>query len=104
MKSTIRVDYDFDANETFIQLNIPTSEPHHMVDVDVKLDLADKHLKNFIEQSSTRGLELVYPNDNNDNSTPQIRLKQSTTTNNVRLGSEQLDELREKGELTYTQK
>lgn len=97
MKSTIRVDFDFDTNETFIQLNVASVA----VDIDDfrkkgiqvvnegNLDLADKHLKSFIEQANNRGIELSYPNGNNDNSTPQIRLsKEKEVGYNVQENSD----------------
>ncbi|WP_347216528.1 hypothetical protein [Chryseobacterium sp.] len=77
MKSTIRVDFDFDTNEPFIQLGLSVPKPaHYMVDVEApNIDLADKTLRSFLEQANNRGMELVYPKGNQDNTAPQIRLK-----------------------------
>lgn len=75
MKSTIRVDLDFDKNEPFIQITLASTETHHMIDVDTKLDLADKALKSFVEQANIRGIEIIYPEGRNNNSSPQIRVK-----------------------------
>lgn len=112
MKSTIRVDYDFDKNETFIQVNVASIA----VEIDdfrrkgiqvvneSSLDLADKHLRSFVEQANVRGLELVYPNYNNDNSMPQIRLKPyeenvnvDQLSSTVGISQEKYNELIEKG-------
>lgn len=67
MKSTIRVDFDFDTNEPFIQLNLVDSNEH--------LELADKHLRRFVDLQSSVGLKLIYPPRNTDNRTPQIRVE-----------------------------
>ena len=82
MKSTIRVDFDFDTNEPFIQIGLSTPKSaHYMLDVEVpNIDLADKTLRSFLEQANNRGLQLVYPNNNYDNTAPQIRLKDNSVS------------------------
>lgn len=75
MKSKVLVDFDFNQNEPFIQITLASTETHHMVDVDTKLDLADKALKSFVEQANIRGIEIIYPEGRNNNSSPQIRVK-----------------------------
>ena len=74
MKSTIRVDFDFDKNETFIQLNLAGKKDYHYMEDAPNLDLADKHLSAFVEQAMIRGIELSYSRDSNDNSMPKIAL------------------------------
>lgn len=72
MKSKILVDYDFNRNETFLQLRLEGW------DVDGG-ELVDKHLKNFIEQANNAGgLEVFY--NGAGNGLPQIRIKGSTAT------------------------
>lgn len=77
MKSTIRVDFDFDTNETFIQLGLSVPQPANppLENLLPNIDLADKHLKNFVENANIRGIELYYPEHTEDGRSPQIRLK-----------------------------
>lgn len=69
MKSTIRIKQDFDRNEPFIQLKLDTANP------DQDVDLVDSVLIHFVELASNRGLELTYPDRNNDYRIVEIRLK-----------------------------
>lgn len=69
MKSTIRIKQDWGKQEPFIQLKLDVSNPNEEV------DLADSTLIHFVQQANIRGIDLVFPKGNNDNSMPQIRLK-----------------------------
>lgn len=60
MNSKIRVDFDFDANEPFLKIDLREGE------------LADKALKNFMEQISDNGVEIKFGNSNNE---VQLRIK-----------------------------
>jgi len=68
MKSTIRVEMDFDSGKPYLQINLP--ETHPMVE-DLSLDLVDKTLRFFKEEASMHGVELVHRGDMNK---PQIRI------------------------------
>lgn len=54
MNSKIRVEHDFDTNESFIQLTLESG------------DNSDKTLKNFVNQVSDRGIELIWTKNNDD--------------------------------------
>lgn len=70
MKSTIRIKQDWEKNEPYIQLKLDTANPNEEV------DLADSALIHFVQRANNLGLELVYQNSNEDNRSPQIRLKE----------------------------
>lgn len=82
MKSTIRVEMDFDSGKPYLQINLP--ETHPMVE-DPSLDLVDKTLRFFKEEASMHGVELVHRGDMNK---PQIRIlppKQVTCPESINL-------------------
>jgi len=64
MKSKIRVEYDFDKKEPYLQLFLEVPEE----------DLADRTLKHFIEEGSKNGFEVIHPKNNENNNVPQIRV------------------------------
>lgn len=66
MKSKILVDYDFDANETFLQLRLDGWNEDGG-------ELPDKHLKNFVEQANAVG-GLIIDYRGAGNALPQIRV------------------------------
>lgn len=70
MKSTIRIKQDWEKNEPYIQLKLDMENPNEEV------DLADSALIHFVQRANKLGLELVYQNGNEDNRSPQIRLKE----------------------------
>ncbi len=61
MNSKIRIEHDFSHNESFITLNLEEGDNN------------DKALKFFVEQANNRGVELIYPRNNQDNKTIYIR-------------------------------
>ena len=68
MKSKIRVEFDFDAKEPFIQLYLDDTN-----DPGTQSDMRDQMLKNFIEKTTHTGLVVYYPEDNHDNKSPELR-------------------------------
>lgn len=68
MKSKIRVEYDFDKKEPYIQFYLEK-------DVEGEPDLRDGMLKSLIESASHNPIWIWYPPHNGDNSVPQIRLQ-----------------------------
>ena len=76
MKSKVLIDFDFNQNEPFIQLNLHRTYESENCSDNTPLDLADKALKSFVEQANIRGIEIIYPEGINTNSSPQIRLRQ----------------------------
>ncbi len=67
MKSKIRVEYDFDKREPYLQLYIESSWHGES-------DMRDQMLKSFIEEANYKGVYIMYPENNQDNSVPQIRI------------------------------
>lgn len=61
MNSKIRVDFDFYNQDPYIQLTLESG------------DLNDKALKRFVEEVSSRGVELVFYSDNPGNTIPVLR-------------------------------
>lgn len=74
MKSKIRVEYDFENKEPYIQMYVDGFNGNETE------DLRDSMLKAFIEQANSNGVDLVYPKNNTDNSVIQFRIKQKQTT------------------------
>ena len=75
MKSKIRVEYDFDKKEPYLQFYIvDTNEPG------TELDMRDSMLKAFIQDASNKDfhLNVEYPSTNVDNCCPQIRVNKTT--------------------------
>lgn len=67
MKSKIRVEFDFDNKEPYLQLYIEDT-------TDDQPDMRDQMLKAFIEMAGDKGLKITYPEHNPSKSVPQIRL------------------------------
>lgn len=70
MNSKIRINHEFDTNESYIQIELEDG------------DLNDNALKNFVEKVNTHGVELVYPKNSQDNRRPQLRVKNYYDYNN----------------------
>ena len=68
MKSKIRVEYDFDKKEPYVQFYLEK-------DLEGENDLRDGMLKDLIQSGSGHPIWIWYPPINGDNSTPQIRLQ-----------------------------
>jgi len=70
MDSKIRVEYDFDTKEPYLQITLGQSE-----------DLRDQMLKHFVQSISLGSsyLGVIYPPNNKDNSVVQIRMFPNTT-------------------------
>lgn len=68
MKSKIRVEYDFDKKEPYIQFYLEK-------DSEGEPDLRDGMLKSLIQSASFNPIWIWYPPHNSDNSVPQIRLQ-----------------------------
>lgn len=66
MNSKIRVQIDFDTKQPYIQI-------YH--EFGPNYDLADETLKHFIERANQQGIEIIYPDFNQGNECPQIRLR-----------------------------
>lgn len=67
MKSKIRVEYDFDKKEPYIQF--------YLEKCDEEPDMRDNMLKTLIQSANHNPVCVTYPIHNGDNSTPQIRLQ-----------------------------
>lgn len=72
MKSKIRVEYDFDKKEPYIQFYLEK-------DLEGENDLRDGMLKDLIQSGTGHPIRIWYPSINGDNSTPQIRLQDKNT-------------------------
>lgn len=83
MESKIRVEYDFDKKEPYIQLYLEKGSS----------DMRDGMLQHLIEQGLNKGLEVIYPISNEDNGTPQIRIKHTLDLNWVGLNAKCLKDI-----------
>jgi hypothetical protein len=68
MKSKIRVEFDFDKKEPYLQLYLEEDNQSEIP------DLRDSMLKAFVQTASNSGITIKYPETNVDNCCPQIRL------------------------------
>jgi hypothetical protein len=67
MKSKIRVEYDFDKKEPYIQFYLEK-------EAECEPDMRDSMLKAFVQSASNNPIIVTYPPSNQDNSVPQLRL------------------------------
>lgn len=72
MKSKIRVEYDFDKKEPYIQFYLEK-------ETEEAPDLRDEMLKALIQEASYNPIWVQYPPHNTDNSVPQIRVQEPHT-------------------------
>jgi len=84
MKSKIRIEYDFDKKEPYLEIRLPAypklaiaDKPDSGILPDESPDLRDSMLKNFIQEIDSRLNDLVlqYPEKNTDNSVARIYLQ-----------------------------
>lgn len=83
MKSKIRIEYDFDKKEPYLEIRMPAypklaiaDKPDSGILPDDQPDLRDSMLKSFIQELGLGGKQLVlqYPSNNTDNSVARIYL------------------------------
>jgi len=82
MKSKIRVEFDFDNKQPFIQVSLAeNNEPG------TENDMRDQMLKNFIETVKETGIEVMFPSKNNN---PIIELRPMFDTTVLNLAGESI--------------
>lgn len=92
MKSKIRIEYDFEKKEPYLEIRMPAhaktginDRPDSGITPDESPDLRDSMLKNFIQEYDLYGKQLVlqYPENNTDNSVVRIYLQETNETPQV---------------------
>lgn len=85
MKSKIRIEYDFEKKEPYLEIRMPAhtkpginDRPDSGITPDESPDLRDSMLKNFIQEYDLYCKQLVlrYPENNTDNSVVRIYLEE----------------------------
>jgi len=79
MEGKLKIQYDFDLKEPFIEIKL--CKPSQRANQDEDIDLRDSFLKHFVQEVTTmnRPLFMVYPSGNTDNSVVKIMLGSDPT-------------------------